>query len=116
MFEAATFSVAEVKRIETFTACLAGFERWNTTGPSESRVINKIDYRAFETGDAAMMQQLSARRYRTFHNGKCYQLNVAFALANPAVFDPPAREFSKDDWNAVSHALEQARDSFRFLK
>ncbi len=38
------------------------------------------------------------------------------AFANPQVFDPPARDPTKQDMNEVRHRLEQARDSFRLLK
>jgi hypothetical protein len=38
------------------------------------------------------------------------------ATANAQTYDPPERELLKDDWREVRGRLEQARDSFRFLK
>ena len=51
--------------------------------------------------------------YRTFHSGKCYQLGINRASASVVDHDPRARQ---PDWREVDGALEEARQSFRFLK
>lgn len=42
--------------------------------------------------------------------------NLKTFTANAQVFDPPARELSKEDWDEVYGKLNQTRDSFRFRK
>jgi hypothetical protein len=54
--------------------------------------------------------------YNTFHNGKCYLLDLEWAMANPGNFDPPAKEITKEGWADIDQQLEEPRRSFRFLK
>jgi len=114
-FEAATFSVEIVNQIVTAQACLAGpaDEIFSARPPVR---IHGVPFSVFEFGEGAMNQSVSGEVYRTFHRGKCYQLGINVAMANPGVFDPPARELTKRDWREVKGQLEQARDSFRFIK
>jgi len=114
-FEAATFSVEVLNRVATEAGCLAGpadeiFRRENTTA------IHGVSFAVFKFGDAGMNQSVGGQVYRTFHGGKCYQLGINVATANAQTFDPPERELTREDWNEVNYRLEQARDSFRFLK
>jgi hypothetical protein len=115
VFEAATFSVETMDRITTENDCLSGppdgiFVR------RENVKIHEVPFAAFEFGEAGMSQAVGGHIYRTFHGGKCYQLGINEATANAQTFDPPARELTKNDWREVEGSLEQARDSFRFLK
>lgn len=113
-FEAATFSV-EILSGSTAESCRAK----PADGLFEARdpiLIHGVSFAAFEFGEGGMNQAVSGTMYRTFHAGKCYQLGINVATANADVFDPPAREMSKSDWNEVNGRLEQARDSFEFLK
>jgi hypothetical protein len=64
----------------------------------------------------AMNQFLETHAYRTFHKGKCYQLGINVATANPKVYEPPARDLTAADWREVNGTLEQALKSFRSLK
>jgi hypothetical protein len=114
-FEAATFSVAGVDSAADEKSCLSPpldqlDRRVGTTS------LGGIDYVAFETGEAGMNQHVSANVYRTLHGTKCYQLTIAAAGANAEVFDPPERKLTKEDWAEVHSKLNQARDTFRFLK
>ena len=112
-FEAATFSVEVINDSATEKSCLAGppdAERRSTT------TIHGVSFRAFEVGQAAMNQGVDDDVYRTFHKGKCYQLGIDVATANAEIADPPERELTDADWHEVNGRLEQARDSFRFLK
>lgn len=63
-----------------------------------------------------MSQARHSKGYLTLHNGKCYAMAITVVTADPQSFDPPAKELSKRDWAEVNGRLEQARDSFRFLK
>jgi hypothetical protein len=78
--------------------------------------IKGVKFHFVEEGDGGMNQSRYGRGYVTYHNKKCYALEINVATAAAEVFDPPARRLTKQDWAAVAGALEQARDSFRFLK
>ena len=114
-FEAAAFSIGLVGQDTNEKECLAGSSNWNV----EQRGIAKLGgatFHFFKTSSAGMSQGIDQEIYRTFHDGKCYQLAIAIAVANPKVFDPTAKSLTKREWNQVQHSLEQARDSFVFLR
>jgi hypothetical protein len=115
VFEAATFSVETMDRIRTEKDCLSGPPDKIFVGRSSVK-IRGAAFAAFEFGEAGMSQGVGGHIYRTFHGGQCYELGINEATASAQTFDPPARELTKDDWRQVEGSLEQARDSFRFLK
>ena len=96
--------------------CLAGSPNWNVDRIAKPAMIGSVLFNVYLTSSAGMSQGIDATIYRAFHAGKCYQLSIAMAQANAKVFDPPVRELSKQDTEEVMRSLEQARDSFRFLK
>lgn len=114
-FEAATFSVETMDRITTEKDCLSGPPDQIFVGQSRVK-IQGAAFAAFEFGEAGMSQGVDRHIYRAFHSRKCYQLGINEATASAQTFDPPARELTKDDWRQVEGRLEQARDSFQFLK
>ncbi len=79
--------------------------------------IHGVSFSIFEIGQGGMNQGVEVELYRTFHNGKCYQLGVNFATANdPQDFDPPIRTLTEKDENEINGRLKEALKSFRFLK
>jgi hypothetical protein len=114
-FEAATFSVETMDRITTEKDCLSGPPDEIFVARSSVK-IQGAAFASFEFGEAGMSQGVGGHIYRTFHGGKCYQLGINEATASAQTFDPPARELTKDDWREVEGRLEQARDSFQFVK
>lgn len=108
-FEAAAFSVSEAKVSEK--ECLSDEIR-------QGKIVEMqgVKYYVFEESDAGMNQAGHSKSYVTFRNGNCYTITTAVATATAEVFDPPARKLSKQDWDEVYGKLNQARDSFRFLK
>jgi hypothetical protein len=115
VFEAATFSVETMDRITTEKDCLSAPPDKIFVGRSGVK-IQGAAFAAFEFGEGGMSQSVGGQIYRTFHGGRCYQLGINEATASAQAFDPPARELTKSDWRQVEGGLEQARDSFRFLK
>jgi hypothetical protein len=117
-FEAAAFSVAEVKESTNERSCLDGSPNWgmNPGGSGRNVSIHNVNFKAFETQDAGMGNYLEGDIYRAFHRNTCYELNIRVATANEANFDPPIKKFTPQDLNEVKGRLEQARDSFTFLK
>jgi hypothetical protein len=115
-FEAATFSVEIIDHIANEKDCLAGPPDEILQRRDKVATIHGVPFAVFEFGEAGMSQAVGGEMYRTFHRGKCYQLGVNVATANAQAYDPPAREFTKDDRREVQGRLEQVRDSFQFLK
>lgn len=115
-FQAAAFAVGVTDQVQTEKECLAGSRNWNVDRIEKPVIIGGVLFNVFETSDAGMNQGIDATIYRAFHAGKCYQLSIAMAQGNEKVFDPPVRELSEQDGKEVNRRLEQARESFRFLK
>ncbi len=115
-FEAATFSVEVVDDRKTAKSCLAGPEGVEDVDKHGIAKIDGVSFSVFEIGEGGMNQSTEGDVYRTFHDGKCYQLGINRGTAQADVFDPPVRELSDADWHEVNGTLEQARKSFRFLK
>ena len=78
--------------------------------------INGANFTVFATDGAESMQRLVGHAYRTFHRNKCYQLEINIVLAYASVFEPPAKELPKEDWDDVNNRLKECLNSFRFLK
>jgi hypothetical protein len=116
-FEAATFSVEVVDEHATARSCLAGPEEEGLDVDKQGTTrIQGVSFTVFEFGDGASNQSTEVYLYRTFHKGKCYQLGINRASANPIVFDPPVTDLSDADEREVNGTLKQALKSFRFLK
>ncbi len=117
-FEAASFSVAAVEGASSEKDCLGGSPDWLVVpkGTGKTMSINQVTFKVFEIGEAGMSQGVGGDVYRTFHRNKCYQLSIRVAFANSGAFDGDINEFTKEDADEVRSRLEQARDSFRFLK
>ncbi len=117
-FEAAAFSVAEVKEATTEKSCLNGSPNWalDPRGSGNSASIQHVSFKVFEISDAGMGNYLDAHVYRNFHRNSCYELSIRIATANEANFDPPIKKLTQQDRNEVKGRLEQALESFAFLK
>jgi hypothetical protein len=114
-FEAATFSVEIMDQVATEKDCLTGPPSLSNQTP-RATTIGGVSFAVFELSDAGMNQNVSGHVYRTFHRGVCYQLGINLATANAQAFDPPVVAVTQDDLQQINNRLEQARDSFRFLK
>ncbi len=114
-FQAAASAVGVIG-VHEEKKCLAVSPNWNVDRIAKPAMIGSVLFNVYSTSSAGMSQGIDATIYRAFHAGKCYQLSIAMAQANAKAFDPPVRELSKQDTKEVMRSLEQARDSFRFLK
>jgi hypothetical protein len=112
-FEAATFSVEIVQEAATAKSCLAKPE-YDTFTVREPIRIGGISFTVFDFAEAEMSQNVSGTLYRAFHRGKCYQFGID--VAQSGANDPPFSVMTKQESDRVNHVLEQARDSFRFLR
>jgi hypothetical protein len=112
-FEAGTFSIEIVEEAATAKSCLAKpeYDTFTLRAPIQ---VKGISFTVFEFAEAGMSQNVSGALYRAFHSGKCYQLGID--VAQSSANDPPFDRMTKQELDRVNHALEQARDSFRFFK
>lgn len=114
-FGAAAFSVGEINAASE-KDCFSGTEDVQPDDAQYPVAIRGVMFRVFKISSTGMNKHFDGTLYRTFHGTRCYQLGIAVATTNAQVFDPPAKELSKDGLAEINRRLEQARDSFEFLK
>ena len=116
-FVAATFYVSEILSAESEQVCLKGSPDWYVIkSGAERTTINHINFKTFEIGDNWTGHGQIGPAYRTFHNGKCYELGIQNVFSR-AEYDPgTVKEFTKKDSSEVERRLRQAPNSFVFLK
>ena len=116
-FEAAAFWVAEVKGATSESVCLTAPPDWpiDERGSGSIATINGVKFKIFEPFSAGTSHYLDSHMYRTFHRGSCYELVISIATVNTAVFDPPVKELSDQDWRNINKELSRCLYSFRFL-
>jgi hypothetical protein len=115
-FSAAAFFVAEVRAATTPGACLKGSPNWLIVS-SQSARINSISGKLFRITSEWTSGGQDGEIYRVFHDKRCYEFGIQEATTSPAAYDHEAiKEFTKRDAAKVRASLEQARDSFTFLK
>ena len=115
-FSAAAFFVAEVRAATTPGTCLKGSPNWLILS-SQSARINSISGKLFRVTDEWMSGGQDGEIYRVFHGKGGYEFGIQEANTSPAAYDPKTiKQFTKRDSAEVRARLEQARDSFTFLK
>jgi hypothetical protein len=83
---------------------------------AETTTINHVNFKTFEIGDNWTGHGQIGPAYRTFYNGKCYELGIQNVFSR-AEYDPgTVKEFTKKDSSEVERRLRQALNSFVFLK
>ncbi len=114
-FVGATFYVSEIESAKTQKECLEGSKNWfviNSKGATTT--INHVAYKTFEIGDNWTSGGQNGPAYRTFHNGKCYELGTQTVISR-AYDSGTVKQFTKDR-SEVEGRLRQALNSFVFLK
>ena len=116
-FVAATFYVSEIQAAKTEKVCLEGSPDWLVINSKAGMTtINHVTFKTFEIRDNWTSGGKSGPAYRTFHNGKCYELGIQNVFSR-AEYDPgTVKEFTKKDSSEVEGRLRQALNSFAFLK
>ena len=81
---------------------------------SRKEKVNGVTFDVFDVGGVAAGNLLAADAYRSFHQNRCYELDLRVASANIGNFDPgTVKEF---DYEAVHRSLKSVLDTFTFLK
>ncbi len=113
-FEAAAFSVSELKAATTEAKCLKVEGPPPRVGSARKETVNGVIFTVVETDGVETGNLIDGYVYRSFHRNKCYELDVRIAYFNPAYSDPAAiKDF---DFKAVHHRLKQVLDTFTFVK
>jgi hypothetical protein len=116
-FVSATFSVSEIQSAKTEKACLKGSPNWFViNSKAGTTTINHVAFKVFEIGDNWAGGGQYGPAYRTFHNGKCYELGVQTTISRAEYEPGTVKEFTKKDRSTVEERLKQALNSFVFLK
>lgn len=115
-FETATFSVAELRDLETEGACLKAPDPRSIPKNGKTTVlIHGLQFKVFEEGSGALGSSVDTRDYRAFHEGKCYELVTAVTFVSTGL-EEPYKHLSKSDWKKLDTSLWQVAETFRLLK
>jgi hypothetical protein len=112
-FEAAAFSVNELKKVVAELECI----KLNEPPPRRNQkgeTVNGITFKVAESDGVAAGNFIDGKVYRTFHDGKCYELDIRIASSNIANYEPGA--VKSFDLDKVQRMLKPAVASFTFLK
>jgi hypothetical protein len=115
-FVGAAFYVSEIESAKTKKLCVDGSPDWFVIKAKGVTTINHIVYQAFVIGDNWTSHGQSGPAYRTFHNGKCYELGFQTVMSRAEYDQGTVKEFTKKDQSEVEGHLRTALDSFVFLK
>jgi hypothetical protein len=110
-FQSAAFSVSQ---LDTLTAdeCQQVTEPHPATPHKEK--VNGLTFEVFDVGGAAAGNLLAADAYRSFHQNRCYELDLRIGFSSIGNFEPgTVKEF---DHEAVRRSLKSVLDTFTFLK
>jgi hypothetical protein len=111
-FQAAAFSVNQINAITT-DRCLNIAESNVRTLRKEK--VNGVTFNEIETGGGVAAGNLmDGEAYRSFHQNKCYELDIRIASSNIGNCDPgTVREFDRE---AVYRGLKSVLNTFQFVK
>jgi hypothetical protein len=113
-FQAAAFSVSELKEATTESECLKVEEPPPQVGNARDETVNGTRFKVTETDGVAAGNFVDGYVYRTFHKGKCYELDIRIASSNAANYDPgTVKTF---DSERVERTLRTVLASFKFLR
>ncbi len=113
-FQAAAFSVSELKEVNTESKCLSGEEPLPHTVVSRSEMVNGVKFVVTESAGAAAGNLMNGFVYRSFHGKTCYELDLRIAYSNPGNYDPGAIKIF--DSEEVRKRLKEVLETFKFLK
>jgi len=110
-FQAAAFSVNQINAITT-DGCLNIAESNVRTLRKEQ--VNGVTFSVIETGGVAAGNLMDGEAYRSFHQNKCYELDISIASSNIGNYDPgTVRGFDRE---AVYRSLKSVLNTFQFVK
>jgi hypothetical protein len=113
-FQAAAFSVSELKEAKSEAECVKLEEPPPQVGKSHSEILKGVRFVVTETDGVVAGNLIDGYAYRSFHKNKCYELDIRIAFSNLANGDPGTmKNFGH---KAVQGQLKQVLDTFEFAK
>jgi hypothetical protein len=114
-FGGGAFSVREVPDATTEGDCLQ-FDRFTTDAKKANWVtIGGVKFKSNSGGSGGLGHGMSEDTYLSFHNGKCYDVEIRMTQTSFDNFDPGTiKEFK--NYGEVDAELRRVLNSFRFLK
>src|SRR6266568_6317309 len=113
-FQAAAFSVSEIRGATTQAECLKMEEPPPHVGGARKETVNGVTFTVMETDGVATGNLIDGYVYRSFHRNKCYELDVRIAFSNPAYAD--LGTMKNFDLEMVHRRLKQVLDTFKFVE
>jgi len=113
--EGPRLSIAVLDDVRDKVKCVA-FPEDELTSKLPDQQFNAITYKAASLTEGAMSHSYTTYYYRTFHNGRCYDLELFLATVNVGVFDPDKRpkEFTAADERKVVSNFKRMLNTLRF--
>lgn len=113
----ATFSVNTIPTVKTEAECRQMPPDAERVKEPKEKTIHGTKYLIIHTGDAGLSHSWDISGYRTFHDGICYELTTVASWVSTGAYDPgeikvPTRQMR----HRIDESLQQALNSFRFLK
>jgi len=115
-FVAGSFYVSEIDSDKTKAACLRGSHDWFLIKQGTITSINHIEFKKFEIGDNWTSGGQYGPAYRTFHNGRCYEIGIQTFISRAVYDDGPAKDLTKKQWSEIERSLNEPLNTFVFLK
>lgn len=112
-FEAAAFSVSELKQTRTEAECLKVEDPAPYVEHPRYETVNGVKFKVTETDGVAAGNLIDAYVYRAFHRRKCYELDIRIAYWNAANADPDT--VKTFDVKSVYYRLKEVLDTFKFI-
>ena len=112
-FQAAAFSVNELKEVKSEAECERLTEPPPQVGKPHSDILKGVKFVVTETDGVAGGNLIDGTAYRSFYRNKCYELDTRIAFSNAANANPGTKSF---DAKAVQRKLKQVLDTFEFTK
>ena len=113
-FQAAAFSVSEIRAAGTQAECLKVEEPPPHVGSVRKENVNGIIFTVIETDGVAAGNLMDGYVYPRFHQEKCYELDVRIAFSNHADTGPGTMK--NFDIKLIHQRLKQVLDTFKFVK
>lgn len=113
-FQAAAFSVNELKEVKSEAECESLKEPPPQVGKPHSEILKGVKFVVTETDGVAAGNLIDGYAYRSFHKNKCYELDIRIAFSNLANYDPGTMKNFR--LKAVQGQLKKLLDTFEFTK
>ena len=112
-FQAAAFSVNELKEPRDEVECLKMQGPPASVGKAHTEAVNGIRFTVTQTDGVAAGNLIEGQAYRSFHGDKCYELDIRIAFSNAADYESAKKSF---DIKAVRRDLKRTLGTFQFTQ